>query len=202
VLVMSLLPIVQAQTPPVVTRHDQHVEVTLPVPVARPRPGDVAFCYSVSPSLGNRHTVIEVNGIEVHCGSTRYATVLCVRVPEAEPWPDDLWATTCEGRGRSVRASFVPGHDPGDELRDGVDVVRVDGPEGLSRDRAVTFATPGWPDALGRMPEGACEVRDGRLTLLFTEHPERARTRCHLGPPIDRRVVVRLRDSGWRPSDR
>ncbi|MEM6931533.1 MAG: hypothetical protein AAF602_31675, partial [Myxococcota bacterium] len=91
-------------------------------------------------------------------------------------------------------ASFVRGHDPYDDPRDGVDVVRVAGPTQLRRDRTVTFFVPGWRDALGTMDDGACEVRHGRLTLLFREPVDRDRETCRLG---SRRIRVRLRAPGW-----
>lgn len=174
------------------------VVARLPIPVRRPTRGDAAFCFSVSPSLGTPDTVIDAGGIEVRCGSTWTHTVVCLRIPEDTPWPDTFWETTCQGDGHVLQARFVPGHDPDDDPADGLDVVRIGGPIQVSRDRAVSFRVPGWPDALGTMPDGACEVRGGRLTLLFTEPLLRQRIHCRLPAPIGRRIPIRLRSPGWR----
>ncbi|MEO0600535.1 MAG: hypothetical protein AAF211_03810 [Myxococcota bacterium] len=137
------------------------VEVLLPVPVARPTLRDAAFCYSVSPTLSTSDITVGFDGVEVRCGSGRHATVLCVRIPATTPWPDDIGGVTCPGPFADLRASFVRGHDPYDDPRDGVDVVRVAGPYQLRRDRTVTFFAPGWRDAWAPWTTGPARCGTG-----------------------------------------
>ena len=183
---------------PMAGQLDAVVVVALPIPIARPGPGDARFCFELSPTLGTAHTVVEHEGIELVCASEPDHTRLCVTIAAGADWPARLARLTCTGNEHTLRASFVPGHDPREDPDDGVEVVRLRGPEALRRDHDVRFLVPDWPDAPGALrggPDargGRCEVRDGQLHLSFRE-PVRSRIRCELAAPLSREVVIRLR---------
>ena len=180
---------------------DSEVVVWLPVPVARPTPGEVSLCVVVAPTLGTDHTVLETEGVAVSCRSTEADTTLCVTVSAEAAWPARIGRMTCLGEGHVLRATFVPGHDPHDDPADGVEVVRMRGPEALKRDRTVSFVVAGWPDASGTLEDGHCEVRGERLTLIFQES-WRNRMTCRLAAPLSRDVAIRLRRPRRTATDR
>jgi hypothetical protein len=177
------------------------IEIRVPAPASVPADRAEEVCVTLTPSLHTDDVALGVGDYTSRCESDELATRACLRMEAGAQWPRRFPLLVCQAPEHELHVAFVRGYEPFDDPLDGVTLVRMVGPDVLSKDQYARFSVPGWADAPGILPGGECEVRDGWLRVFFRQREDLSTYTCTIVPQeagaaeieVPIRLVVRLR---------